>query len=129
MAEKSLVPAGRAKRVSWNEPKRTLPDGPVTLWVAIISTEGRVLGAAPLPDAGRLTWCFKNGKFTGRSGPVYIGVWETGEISTAMILAVAGGNYVVVAPFDYLNMSSSKMRKGDTITLDSAEFSFPLGGE
>ncbi len=111
--------------VNWEEPARKLPEGPVDLWVALISTERRVLGASPLPDGGRMGWRMKNGNLEGTIRSFTIEIWESGKIADTLLLAVAGGRYAIIDNTGRnMKYSDKNVVPGSIITMEDFNFTF-----
>ncbi len=114
----------QAATINWRIATETLPDGPVDLWVAILSTDGRILGGAPLPDGGRMTWWWENGSLAGRIPGISIDIWESGNIWDTLLVAVAGGHYAVVKQLS-VSCERNELRKKDKATFPYVNFTFP----
>ncbi len=112
--------------IRWYDSESKLRDGPVDLWLAIISEDLRILGASPLPDKGRMSWCIRNGKLAGVVGSVQVNIVESGKIKTGMFVATTDGHYQVVSVFSWIKMDRSEVRRGGIIRLPEITVTFEV---
>lgn len=104
--------ARRQEVTSWQQVTQ-LPDGPVGLWMAILSTGGALMGAAPI--TGLPVWVWHNGMLAVDYGPVKVWVDQPGWYETGCIIAVSGRRWMPV-----IRISLGKpgeLRRGDDITI------------
>jgi hypothetical protein len=68
-------------------PAMVIPDGPVNLWIAVTSTTGEIMGAAPAKTAA--TWLWRDGRLCLGYGPVSVVVTRAGRYASGLICAVS----------------------------------------
>jgi hypothetical protein len=112
MSTEHRTPARRGWDLSWRA-ARELPEGPVTLWMAVFSDARQLLGSAPA--TGLPSWLWRDGRLSIDYGTVHVGVLAEGRYQTAFIIAVSGGRYV---PVFRIGLGKPQLvRPGTTMTI------------
>lgn len=104
-----------------------LSDGPVVMWAAVISLEGTLLAAAPVPGPG--VWAWEQGGLITRLPPTTMPVIARGPIAGAWLIAVTGHQWAPITPLILEVMPPAVMGIGDIIILRDAKIRHNFGGD
>jgi hypothetical protein len=109
-----------AWNLAWRPAAGNLPNGPVTLWMAVFSDDHRLMGAAPM--TGQPAWIWRDGQVAIDYGTVVVEVLQPGRYADAVIVAVASGRY---QPVFRIGLGEGRdMRAGWTITIRDGAMAF-----
>lgn len=125
MADLPARPAAAAVARRLTEGK--LSDGPVVMWAAVISLEGTLLAAAPVPGPG--VWAWEQGGLITRLPPTVMPVLAQGPIAGAWLIAVTGHKWAPITPLILEVMPPAIMGVGDTIILTDAKIRHNFGAD
>jgi hypothetical protein len=101
-----------------------LPPGPVVLWLAVVSSQGQLMGAAAVP--GPLLPCWRDGKLHVSYPPVHAAIEAAGRYDRAYIIAVSGRAWRPVARITL--GPPRELRPGDSITVTDGTLSLDFAG-
>lgn len=107
--------AARGWDLAWKQADGELPDGPAELWMAVFSTAGEFMGAAPARRTP--AWRWRNGRLCLDYSPVRIVLRTGGWYETGVLCAVVPGARAY-RPLVRLPLGKpAELRAGDVITV------------
>jgi hypothetical protein len=104
---------------------RDMPEGPVSLFLAVFSDDGRPMGVAP---AAEPRWCWRNGAAHLDYGPVRVDIREAGRYACGYLVAVSGQWWRPVLRVNFNDDVHGLLRPGDWMTVTDAVIRLDFSG-